>query len=72
MIAGLRDPGIAFRVQPPFQHVALDDEGIDHLTLFGTLRGRTDVDQERTTAERGRHLVGRQTTQAPRADASRS
>ncbi|SKX10265.1 Uncharacterised protein [Mycobacteroides abscessus subsp. massiliense] len=63
MITSLRDAGVALGVQPPFQDIALDDEGVDHFALLRTLCRGANVDQERAAAQRGGNLVGGQAPQ---------
>ena len=42
---GLGKPCRAGGVEPPLEHVALDQQGSGHLALEGALRGRADVDE---------------------------
>jgi len=48
IIAGLRQAGGRRRVEAPLKDVALDHEGAGHLALGRPLRGRADVDDERS------------------------
>ena len=48
VVDGLRQPGRAAGVEAPLQHVALDDERARHHAVRGPLRGRADVDQQRS------------------------
>jgi hypothetical protein len=41
-------PGVAGRVEPPLQDVALHQHGARHLALLGPLGSRADVDEHRT------------------------
>jgi len=59
-----RNVGSAGRVEPPFEHVALDDERSGNLALRATLRGWADVDEERATSHCGRRLLRRETMQS--------
>jgi hypothetical protein len=53
----------AARLEPPFEHVALDDERARHLALAFALRGGPGVDDERAGRERVRGLDGRETAE---------
>ena len=46
----------AGRVQPPLEHVAVDDQRARHLPLGGPLDGRPDVHEHRPLLERGGRL----------------
>ncbi len=68
---GLRQPGVAGRVAPPFQDVAFDDQGTRHLALTGALRLRADVDEHRAAACRGPRPPAIDTTDARRTSTPR-
>ncbi len=53
-----RQPRLTGRVEPPLEHVALDEHGAGHVALLGALRGRSDVDED-GTVEAGRHRADR-------------
>jgi hypothetical protein len=45
VVSGCRQPRLAGRVEPPLQHVALDDQRTRNLALGSALPFRTDVHQ---------------------------
>ena len=57
-------PGVAGRVEPPFQVVALYDGGSGYLALLRPLRGRPDVDEHSPGGHLGEGLARRQPDQA--------
>jgi len=52
VVSGLRQLGIAGRIEPPLEHVALDDQCVRKAAAGFPLRRRANVHQERTGADR--------------------
>ena len=53
IVRRLGQPGVADRVEPPFQDVAFNDQGPRDLALRAALGGGPDVDQSRARPPRG-------------------
>ena len=59
-----RDPGLAARIEPPFEHVAADEDRSRHLALDDALLERPDVDQRGAVGQRGERRLRPQPPQA--------
>ena len=59
-----RQPGVAARIEAPFQVVALHDGGPGYLALRGALRGGPDVDEHAVAGQFAEGLPRRQPLQA--------